>query len=240
MLNMIDFHSHILPGIDDGSRNMEQSIQILKEAKEAGFSKVISTSHYMEEYFECDENNRKQLIEELQKEVKDIELYLGSEIYITNNIVDLIKDGKASSINGTKYVLFEFPLAETKPMNDKEVIYRLIENGYVPIIAHPERYPFIQKDPDYLFDLADMGALFQANYGSIIDMYGSKAKKTLKKLLKNDLISFFGTDTHRTEQVFTKMPLIMKKLEKLLSDEEIERFTRINPQKVLNNEDIEE
>ena len=240
MLNMIDFHSHILPGIDDGSRNMEQSIQILKEAKEAGFSKVISTSHYMEEYFECDENNRKQLIEELQKEVKDIELYLGSEIYITNNIVDLIKDGKASSINGTKYVLFEFPLAETKPMNDKEVIYRLIENGYVPIIAHPERYPFIQKDPDYLFELSDMGALFQANYGSIVDMYGSKAKKTLKKLLKNDLISFFGTDTHRPEQVFTKIPHIMKKLEKLLSDEEIERYTSINPQKVLNNEDIEE
>ena len=240
MLNMIDFHSHILPGIDDGSRSIGQSIQILKEAKEAGFSKVISTSHYMEEYFECNENNRKQLIEELQKEVQDIELFLGSEIYITNNIVDLIKEGKASSINGTKYVLFEFPLAETKPMNDKEVIYRLIENGYVPIIAHPERYPFIQKDPDYLFELSDMGALFQANFGSIIGMYGNKAKKTLKELLKNDLISFFGTDTHRPEQVFTKMPHIMKKLRKLLSDEEIERFTSINPQKVINNEDIEE
>ena len=240
MLNMIDFHSHILPGIDDGSRSIGQSIQILKEAKEAGFSKVISTSHYMEEYFECDEKDRKKLIEELQKEVKDTELYLGSEIYITDNIVDLIKDGKASSINGTKYVLFEFPLAETKPMNDKEVIYRLIENGYVPIIAHPERYPFIQKDPDYLFELSDMGALFQANFGSIIGMYGNKAKKTLKELLKNDLISFFGTDTHRPEQVFTKMPHIMKKLRKLLSDEEIERFTSINPQKVINNEDIEE
>ena len=231
MLNMIDFHSHILPGIDDGSRSIGQSIQILKEAKEAGFSKVILTSHYMEEYFECDEKDRKKLIEELQKEVKDTELYLGSEIYITDNIVDLIKDGKASSINGTKYVLFEFPLAETKPMNDKEVIYRLIENGYVPIIAHPERYPFIQKDPDYLFELSDMGALFQANFGSIIGMYGNKAKKTLKELLKNDLISFFGTDTHRPEQVFTKMPHIMKKLRKLLSDEEIERFTSINPQK---------
>lgn len=69
-------------------------------------------------------------------------------------------------------------------MNDKEVIYRLIENGYVPIIAHPERYPFIQKDPNYLFELSDMGALFQANYGSIIDMYGSKAKKDFKKIIK--------------------------------------------------------
>lgn len=183
MLNMIDFHSHILPGIDDGSRNMEQSIQILKEAKEAGFSKVISTSHYMEEYFECDEAKRRELLDNLQKNIDGIDLYLGSEIYITNNIVDLIKENSASSINDTKYVLFEFPLAETKPMNDKEVIYRLIENGYVPIIAHPERYPFIQKDPNYLFELSDMGALFQANYGSIIDMYGSKAKD-FKKIIK--------------------------------------------------------
>ena len=109
---MIDFHSHILPGIDDGSRNMEQSIQILKEAKEAGFSKVISTSHYMEEYFECDETKRRELLDNLQKNIDGIDLYLGSEIYITNNIVDLIKENSASSINDTKYVLFEFPLID--------------------------------------------------------------------------------------------------------------------------------
>ena len=69
-----------------------------------------------------------------------------TEIYITNNIIELLQNGQASSINGTKYVLFEFPLITTRPMNDKEVIYRLVENGYIPIIAHPERYPFIQEN----------------------------------------------------------------------------------------------
>ncbi len=235
---MIDFHSHILPGIDDGARNLEQSIQIINEAKEAGFTKIISTSHYMENYYECNEKNRKILLEQVQKSIGGIELYLGNEIYITNDIVNLLKDEKASTINNTRYVLFEFPLIQTKPMNDKEVIYRLIENGYIPIIAHPERYPFVQEDPDYLFELADMGALFQANYGSIIDMYGIKARKTLKKILKDDLISFFGSDVHRTNQVYTKMPKIMKKLKKILPDEQIIEFTEINPQKVLNNEDI--
>ena len=239
MINMIDFHSHILPGIDDGAQDIKQSITILEEAKNAGFSKIILTPHYIEQYYEYDENKRKQLVKELEQYTKEVKLYLGNEIYITNNIAELIKDKKASSISGTKYVLFEFPLTEIKPLNDKEVIYRLIENGYVPIIAHPERYPFIQKNPDYLFELSDMGALFQANFGSIIGMYGSKSKKTLKTLLKNDLISFFGTDTHRPGHVYPKMPQILRKLKKLLSDEDLERLTNINPQKVLYNEDIE-
>ena len=235
---MIDFHSHILPNIDDGSKNMEETIELLEEAQKAGFTKIISTSHYMENYYECDVEKRKQLIKQLQGEVQDIKLYLGNEIYITNNIIELLKNGKASSINNTRYVLFEFPLITTKPMNDKEVIYRLVENGYIPIIAHPERYPFIQENPEYLFELEDMGALFQANYGSIIGMYGLKAKRTLKILLRNNLISFFGSDVHRPEQVYNKIPKIVKKLKKIISDEEFEEFTETNPQKVLNNEEI--
>ena len=134
---MIDFHSHILPGIDDGSRNLEQSIYMVNEAKNVGFTKIISTSHYMENYYECNEQEKKRLLKEVQDSVDGIELYLGNEIYITNNMIDLLKNGQASSINNTRYVLFEFPLINTKPMNDKEVIYRLIENGYIPIIAHP-------------------------------------------------------------------------------------------------------
>lgn len=235
---MIDFHSHILPGIDDGSRNLEQSIAMVNEAKEAGFTKIISTSHYMENYYECNERDRRQLLKKVQENVQGIELILGNEIYITNNIIELLQNGQASSINGTKYVLFEFPLITTRPMNDKEVIYRLVENGYIPIIAHPERYPFIQENPDYLFELEEMGALFQANYGSIIGMYGLKAKKTLKILLKNNLISFLGSDVHRPEQVYNKMPKIIKKLKKIISNEEFEEFTEINPEKVLKNENI--
>ena len=236
---MIDFHSHILPGIDDGSRSIEQTIRMLKEAKEAGFTKIISTSHYIEGYYESDEAERTELLNEVQKNISGIELYLGNEIYITNNMINLIQNKKASTINNSKYVLFEFPLS-AKSMNDKEVVYRLIENGFVPVIAHPERYSYVQDNPEYIEELAEMGALFQANYGSIIGMYGKKAEKTLKKLLKNDLIRFFGSDSHRIDQVYTKMPKILKKLHKFLSDEEIEEFTVINPQKVLNNEEIED
>ena len=235
---MIDFHSHILPAIDDGSKSMEDSIQILREAREAGFSKIISTSHYLEGYYEIKEEDRKRLIQELKNEDIGLELYVGSEIYITENMVDLLKEKKASSINNSKYVLFEIPM-NNKTMLTKEIIYRLIENGYVPVLAHPERYSFIQQNPEELEELVDMGALCQSNYGSIIGLYGKKTEKTVKKLLKNNLIHFFGSDVHRQEQIYNKIPKAIKKIKKIISEDKFIELSEINPQKVLNNEEIE-
>ena len=235
---MIDFHSHILPNIDDGARNMEQTAQILKEAQEAGFSKIISTSHYIEEYYESDENGRKELLQKAQEKTNNIEIYLGNEIFISSEMIQLLKDKKASTINNSKYVLFELPM-NSKPMNTKEIIYRLIENDYIPVIAHPERYTYVQNDPEYVKELFDMGALFQSNYGSIIGMYGTKAKKTVKKLLKENLIQFLGSDVHYENQIYPKIKKAIKKLRKILSEEELEELTTINAQKVLNNEKLE-
>ena len=233
---MIDFHSHILPQIDDGSKSMEQTKKMLEEAREVGFEKIISTSHYMERYYETDESERLKLLNQIN--LQGIELYLASEIYVTNEIVQLLKEKKASTINNSRYVLYELPM-HSKNMNDKEIIYRLIENGYVPVIAHPERYAYVQEEIEYVEELAEMGALFQSNYGSIIGMYGEKAKKTVKKLLKQDLIQFLGSDVHRTEQIYPKIPKILKKLSKIVSQEKLEELTTLNPQKVLNDEDIE-
>lgn len=235
---MIDFHSHILPAIDDGSKSIEDSIQILREAREAGFSKIISTSHYLEGYYEVEEEERKRLIQELKNEDIGLELYVGSEIYITENMIDLLKEKKASSINNSKYVLFEIPM-NNKTMLTKEIIYRLIENGYVPVLAHPERYSFIQQNPEELEELVDMGTLCQSNYGSIIGLYGKKTEKTVKKLLKNNLIHFLGSDVHRQEQIYNKIPKAIKKIKKIISEDKFIELSEINPQKVLNNEEIE-
>ena len=235
---MIDFHSHILPAIDDGSKSMEDSIQILREAREAGFSKIISTSHYLEGYYEIKEEDRKRLIQELKNEDIGLELYVGSEIYITENMIDLLKEKKASSINNSKYVLFEIPM-NNKTMLTKEIIYRLIENGYVPVLAHPERYSFIQQNLEELEELVDMGTLCQSNYGSIIGLYGKKTEKTVKKLLKNNLIHFLGSDVHRQEQIYNKIPKAIKKIKKIISEDKFIELSEINPQKVLNNEEIE-
>lgn len=235
---MIDFHSHILPNIDDGSRSLNETIHILKEAQKAGFTKIISTSHYIDGYYEANEEQRTKLINEIREKFQGIELYLGNEIYITNQMTELISEKKASTINNSKYVLFELPM-NTKAMDVKEVVFRIMEKGYVPIIAHPERYQYVKEDIEYVRELADMGVLFQSNYGSSIGMYGKKAQKTQKKLLEEGLIQFLGSDVHTVEQVYTKMPKILKKLRKIISEEELEQFSTVNPQKVLDNEDIE-
>lgn len=235
---MIDFHSHILPNIDDGSRSLNETIHILKEAQKAGFTKIISTSHYIDGYYEANEDKRAKLLNEVKENFQGMELYLGNEIYITNQMTDLLSEKKASTINNSKYVLFELPM-NTKAMDVKEVVFRLMEKGYVPIIAHPERYKYVKENIEYVRELADMGVLFQSNYGSSIGMYGKKAQKTQKKLLEEGLIQFFGSDVHTVEQVYTKMPKILKKLRKIISEEELEQFSTVNPQKVLNNEDIE-
>lgn len=243
---MIDFHSHILPNIDDGSRSMEESINLIREATEAGFTGIISTSHYLQDYYECDEQERRKLIDSIANETAKLsnnigrqipKLYLGSEIYITTDMINLLEEKKASTINNTKYVLFELPM-NSKPLFVKDVVYKLIECGYRPIIAHPERYSYVKEDIGFVKELKDMGALFQSNYGSIIGMYGNSAKKTVKKLLKENLISFLGSDVHKTGQIYSKIPKILKKLNRWIPSDMVQNLTTFNAQKVLENQEI--
>lgn len=236
---MIDFHSHILPNIDDGSTSIGETINLIEEASKVGFTGIISTSHYIQGYYEFDCYERNQLLDIVQNKIQsdNLELYLGSEIYFSSEIIDLIKDKKASTINNTRYLLFELPM-NTKPLFVKELVYELIQNGYRPIIAHPERYSYVQDEINYVRELANLGTLFQANYGSVLGMYGNDAKKTLKKLLKDDLISFLGSDVHRTGQIYPKIPKALKKINKIVSTEKLEKLTTLNAQKVLNDEEI--
>lgn len=239
---MIDFHSHIIPNIDDGSTSMKDTINMINEARQAGFTEIISTSHYIQKYYDLDCFEREKILDIIKKKVSEkkeinIKLYLGSEIYFTPEIIELVKNKKASTINNTRYLLFELPM-NTKPLFVKEMVYKLMQNGYIPIIAHPERYSYVQENIRYIEELAGMGVLFQSNYGSIIGIYGNSAKKTLKKLLKNNLISFLGSDVHRTGQIYPKIPKALKKLRKILSAEELEKLTTLNAQKVLKDEDL--
>ena len=180
---MIDFHSHILPEIDDGSKSYEETLNMLREAQNVGFDKIISTSHYAVDCFETPEYKRKEIIQSLNEEENLPEIFLGSEIFLTYNVTDLLNEYKASTINGTNYILIELPLRH-QFVNLKEVLNKLKENNYRIIIAHPERYHVIQKNFNYLYELQDLGAIFQCNYGSILGMYGFAAKHIVKKMLK--------------------------------------------------------
>lgn len=239
---MIDFHSHIVYDVDDGAESIEDSVQILKNAENAGFKSIILTPHYMENYYEVQKDEIKQKIEIINEKCKEeninIKLYQANEIYITNHISELLKEGIASSINNSQYVLFELPMNE-EPANLLEVVYSLLENGKTPIIAHPERYAYIQKEPNKLLELIETGVLFQTNYGSILGQYGKEIQKTANLLLEHNFIHFLGSDVHKTGRIYTNIEEIKKQLRKIISEEKIEELTEKNAEKVLKNEKIE-
>ena len=238
---MIDFHSHILPNIDDGSRSIEETFNLIKEAKNVGFDAIVSTSHYMENYYETDTPEREvwvnAIYENLQAKNIDIRLYLGNEIYLSENIINLLENGKASTINDTSYVLFEMPL-NAEPMNLYDLVYQMLQCKLVPILAHPERYSFVQKDPDLIYDLIQKGVLMQANYGSIIGQYGEKAKIIVKKFFENRMIHFLGSDVHRQNTIYPRIPEILSTLNDLIGEEKLEELTNTNPSLVLKNKRI--
>ena len=117
----------------------------------------------------------------------------------------------------------------TKTVYLNEMIFNLISMDLVPIIAHPERYAFVQKDPNILIDYIEMGVLFQSNIASITGYYGSEAKKTVKKILQHKMVHFFGSDNHRPNTIYANMNNIKEELKKIISKEEFDLLTKINP-----------
>ena len=239
---MIDFHTHILPNIDDGSRSIDETFNLIKEAKEVGFDGIILTSHYIENFYETDVPERdvwvKAISENLGVKGIDTDLYLANEIYISENMMGLLEQRKASTINNSCYVLFELPLNE-EPLNLYDVIYSLQENKLIPVLAHPERYSFVQKEPELIYDLIEKGCLMQANYGSIIGQYGEKAQMIVRKFFENNMIHFLGSDVHRQNTIYPKIPQILDEIADIIGEEKLEELTTTNPKLVLNNKKIE-
>ena len=239
---MIDVHSHILPNIDDGSRSIDETFNLIKEAKEAGFEGIICTSHYMENYYETDRPEREVWINAIHENLKnkniEMNLYLGNEIYMSDNIIKLLEDGKATTMNDTSYVLFELPL-NVEPMNLYDMVYEMQQYKIVPILAHPERYSFVQTDPELIYDLIDKGVLMQANYGSIVGQYGKKAQMIVQKFLENNMTHMLGTDAHRQNTIYPKIPEILVELKSLIGEEKLNELTTINPELVINNKRID-
>lgn len=239
---MIDFHTHIIPNIDDGSRSVEETFNLIKEAKESGFEGIILTSHYIENYYETETSERdiwvKAISDSLKNKGMETDLYLANEIYISDNMMDLLINGKASTINNTSYVLFEMPL-NVEPMNLYDVIYSLQGNKLIPVLAHPERYSFIQKEPELVYDLIEKGVLMQANYGSILGQYGEKAEIIVKKFLEANMIHFLGSDVHRQNTIYKRIPQALDKIKDIVGEQKLEELTTINPKLVLGNKRIE-
>ena len=233
---MIDIHSHILPGIDDGAKDFSDSIAILRGLSEQGITDVIATPHYVNgsSYCSTAAENR-QLLKSLQSQIKKaglkINVYLGNEIYIDRDIAGFVSSRTVSSMAGSKYLLVELPMSgEFEDYED--ILISLVYSGYQVILAHPERYHTVWKDFALLEDLAEQGILFQCNLGSIIGQYGRKPQKTIKKLAKNKLIFAFGTDIHH-QRDYSEIAKAQAKLARYYDQSELRKLLVTNPRKII-------
>ncbi len=238
---MKDLHSHLLPGIDDGSKSIEETITLLKKASEEGITDLVLTPHYIEmSKYNCNNDDKLRLLkivqEEASKENININLYLGNEVYLTENFLELLKNNEIMTINNSRYLLLEFPLGNMF-RNTKEILYELIVSGYIPIIAHPERYRIFQRHPEHMEEYLRMGVLLQGNYKSLLGKYGKDAKHTLKYFLKKGWICLIGSDCHHEENFEIKK--MKRKLNSIVKDEQmIADILENNFVKIITNEEI--
>ncbi|MGN1013587.1 MAG: tyrosine-protein phosphatase [Clostridia bacterium] len=241
---MLDMHCHIVPYTDDGALDTYSSIEMGKKAQEIGYTGIIATSHYIihdselvnKEYV----NNIEKLNELFRLENIELEVYAGNEVFFTNNLINLVKEKKVCTLADSRYILVELPLFNNiVPMNVYEEFNKLQDEGYIPILAHPERYDFVTKDINNLLPLIESGVLIQSNIGSISGKYGKNAKKNVKKMLKRNMVHFLGTDSHNTT-VYDIYEKCIKLIKKTIKNEEIYNKIMIdNPNKVLSDEKID-
>lgn len=239
---MIDIHSHIIPNVDDGSESVKETFKMIEEAKKIGFTDIILTSHFLLNYYETDSKElifwKDKLQEVLDKKEIDLNLHSGMEIYISSQIEELIESKRILTLANSRYMLIELPLSTTVKYLD-HVLYFLEAISIKPIIAHPERYKCVQDNPEIVEEYINKGALIQCNYASILGLYGNNAKKTFKKLLKNNYVHFLGSDCHKSNQIYLLVPKAIKKIKKIIGDSSFKKISTLNPQKILNNEEWE-
>lgn len=235
---MIDIHSHIISGIDDGSKNTEMTIKMLEMAEESGTTDIVATPHFMRGRFEVTYKEVIDEVENLKKLTKEnsinINIYSGQEVYYSRNILEYYNQGMIGTINNTRYMLIEFPMLEFNIEEAINTLYELQIRGIVPIIAHPERYKQFIKNPSQINLLIKEGMLFQVNAGSINGDFGRDVKKTAIKYLNNNIYSFIGSDAHRDKGRNTDIKNVIEILEYN------QRKSFINNAKaMLKNEEIE-
>lgn len=231
---MIDIHNHIVYGVDDGSRNLDESIKMVELYKKAGFDQIIATSHYDKSRYTVDANEIKEKVsiinDEIEKRTLDFKVYPGHEIQVELDMIKKIKSGDLLTLNNSRYVLCELSFVN-KPTFLKDLFYNLELEGYVPIIAHVERYPYVENNIEWLEDFIKMGALIQINYSSIKSNY-----EITRELLERNMVHIIGTDSHQSEWRNPDIRAYKDEMLKIVSEERFEILSTINPAKVINDE----
>lgn len=194
-----DIHSHLIPGIDDGAQNIEESISLIKRMMDFGFTKLLTTPHIMADYYRNTSDSilkgLDQLREELLKRDIDIEINAAAEYYLDETFENKLNKGDVLTL-GEKFLLFELSYINY-PKNLFDVIDGILQKGYTPLLAHPERYPYLAGSIENYERIKDAGCYLQINTLSLAGHYGKQTQKVAEQMVDHYLIDFLGSDLHR-------------------------------------------
>lgn len=199
-----DVHSHLLPGLDDGVQTLDESVAVIRVFQQLGYRKLVTTPHVMSDLYrntvDTITNAHRQLTAHLEKQKIDITVEAAAEYYLDEILIETIREGKTLLTFGNHNLLFETNFM-TEPLMLKEFIFNSKTKGYQPVLAHPERYLYLQNEAGKLEDLIHRGVLMQVNIGSLAGQYGPAAKQTGSFLVKQGWVSFLGSDCHNMNHV---------------------------------------
>lgn len=222
-----DMHSHILPGIDDGSPDVETSLELIKGLMALGVKKSIATPHIIGDMYPNNAQTINNALETLRKALVenniDFEVHAAAEYMLDSYFVELMDKRVPLLTIKDKYVLTEFPFS-VLPEYIEEIVFHIFTEGYSPILAHPERYHYVHNNYKVFHRWLDLGFSLQVNLLSLTGYYGKEVLKSAQYLVKNDLVSFVGTDMHHTKHLaLLSSPETRKILEVNLSYKEWNR-----------------
>ncbi len=202
--DFVDIHSHLLPGIDDGAKDLDKSIELIKKMHSYGIKNFITTPHVLGDVYPNSSTTIKEKAQEVREELKnrgldDIHFSTAAEYMIDEQFSELLKEGDLLTLKDN-FILVEVSYFNP-PINLYEVLFEIQLKGYKPILAHPERYNFYHNDFESYYKLKKAGCLFQLNFLSLTLQYGINVQKISKKLLKLGMYDFVGSDTHHSKHL---------------------------------------
>lgn len=238
---IFDIHCHILPGVDDGARNETSTDRMLRIAAAEGIDVIVATPHFAY-------GREKEEVEQIKRKYAEVralwkkrggnkEMYLGNELFYSEGVIEALQDGRALTMNGTRYVLVEFPVyAEFSYV--QRAIQKLQYAGYIPIVAHVERYEYLRKK-GIMVELVRMGAYMQVNASAINGKHGIFTKHYVMGLIRQGLIHFVASDAHDSRERRPEINRCAVYLEKKLGVSKTHRLLRDNPQRMLKGEELD-
>lgn len=238
---MIDIHNHVLIGVDDGPKTEADAVSLLEQAIEQGITDVIATPHH----YSGDWRTPSHVVDEKLRELKsiaekynlNINIHRGQEIRVNGDIIKELKSGDNISLNDSQYILIEFPFGDL-PLYSEKLFFDLQIQGYIPLIAHPERCMPLLRNPSKLYEIVQKGAISQLTASSITGGHGESVKNKSLKFIENNLAHVIASDAHNANFRPFELKEAYEIVAKELGEEYVERLQK-NAESILNNRDID-